>query len=157
MGFRPLDAKGLKHLLKQGALQTMLNQAARVARYQALLEQCLQPAARPHCQVGDLNNGKLVIVVDNSHWATRLRFQEQRLLRQLQACEELRTLTKILIKVHPRSSAAPYRSHSARRTPAAAEALHEAAEVIQDPQLKAALERLASRHESNKKASDDNA
>ncbi|MCJ8169858.1 DUF721 domain-containing protein [Atopomonas sediminilitoris] len=150
MGFRPLDAKGLKHLLKQGALQSMIKQAAQVEHYQARLEQCLQPAARPFCHVGNLHNGRLLIVVDNSHWATRLRFQEQRLLRQLQATKEFATLTKILIKVHPRSAQVARVSHSARRTPAAAEALHEAADVISDPKLKAALERLASRHEPSK-------
>jgi hypothetical protein len=43
----------------------------------------------------------LLLVVTDGHWATRLRYQQKRLQRQLQLFEEFANLTRILFKVQP--------------------------------------------------------
>jgi hypothetical protein len=68
---------------------------------QRLLESQLQPAAREHCHVASWREGSLLLIVTDGHWATRLRYQQKRLQRQLQAFDEFASLTRILFKVQP--------------------------------------------------------
>jgi hypothetical protein len=43
----------------------------------------------------------LLLIVTDGHWATRLRYQQKRLQRQLQMFDEFANLTRILFKVQP--------------------------------------------------------
>ncbi|MFT6430732.1 MAG: hypothetical protein ACJATR_001844, partial [Halopseudomonas sp.] len=70
-------------------------------RLQILLDTLLEPAARDHCRVASMHEGVLRLIVSDSHWATRMRYQQKRLVRQLQAFNEFATLTKIHCKVQP--------------------------------------------------------
>lgn len=145
MTFRPLPAQAPATLLREAKpLKALFGQAQRLTHLQRLVESQLQPAARAHCHVASWNNGCLLLIVTDGHWATRLRYQQKRLLRQLQALEEFANLTKILFKVQPRTA----QNREAARTPQlsslAAEYLQSTAEGIRDPRLRAALERLAS-------------
>lgn len=145
MAFRPLPAQATTKLLREAKpLQGLFCEAQRLGQLQQLLDSQLQPAARPHCRVASLREGSLLLVITDAHWATRLRYQQRRLLRQLQAFDEFAGLARILFKVQPQiERTAPPRT--VQLSPAAAEAIHEAAEGISNPRLKAALERLASR------------
>lgn len=150
MAFRPLPAQATNKLLREAKpLKGLFNEAQRLGQLQQLLDSQLQPAARPHCRVASWRDGSLLLVITDAHWATRLRYQQRRLLRQLQAFDEFAGLARILFKVQPHiEPAKPPRT--ANLSPAAAETLHEAAEGISNPRLKAALERLASRcHKSD--------
>ena len=52
MAFRPLSAVAPAALLRQAKpLQSLFREAERLGRLQQLLEEQLQPAARPHCRV----------------------------------------------------------------------------------------------------------
>lgn len=145
MAFRPLPAKAMTKLLREAKpLQSLFAEAQRLSRLQELLDSQLQPAARPYCRVASWREGSLLLVVTDGHWATRLRYQQNRLLRQLAAFEEFRGLARILFKVQPTTQAPP-RVNTNRISESASATLHEAAEGISNPQLKAALERLASR------------
>lgn len=155
MAFRPLPAQATTKLLREAKpLQSLFVQAQRLDRLQQLLETQLQPAARPHCHVASWREGSLLLIVTDGHWATRLRYQQNRLLRQLGALDEFAGLARILIKVQPRTQAVTPK-RTVELTESAAETLHEAAEGISNPRLKAALERLASR--SRKTRPDDQA
>lgn len=145
MAFRPLPAQATTKLLREAKpLQSLFNEAQRLAQLQQLLDSQLQPAARPHCRVASWRGGNLLLVLTDAHWATRLRYQQKRLLRQLQMFDEFAGLQHILFKVQPQvERQAPVRTH--QLSPAAAETLQEAAEGIANPRLRAALERLASR------------
>ena len=102
MTFRPLPARAPAALLREAKpLKALFNQAQRIDRLQHLLESQLQPAAREHCHVASWREGCLLLIITDGHWATRLRYQQKRLLKQLQALEEFATLTKILFKVQP--------------------------------------------------------
>jgi hypothetical protein len=145
MAFRPLPAQATRKLLREAKpLQTLFQEAQRLGQLQQLLDSQLQPAARPHCRVASWRAGSLLLVVNDAHWATRLRYQQRRLLRQLQTFDEFAGLERIHFKVQPQvERRTPERN--TRLSSAAAETIQEAAEGISNPLLKAALERLASR------------
>ncbi|MCO7554826.1 DciA family protein [Metapseudomonas otitidis] len=146
MSFRPLTARSPVALLKEEKpLRALFDQAQRIDHLQRVLEGQLQPAAREHCRVASWRDGCLLLIISDGHWATRLRYQQRRLQRQLQALEEFANLTKIIFKVQPSRSAGRNPSQGAALSAYAAESLQSTAEGISDPRLRAALERLASR------------
>ncbi|OEC47205.1 RNA-binding protein [Pseudomonas sp. 1D4] len=146
MSFRPLPARSPVALLKEEKpLRALFDQAQRIDHLQRVLEGQLQPAAREHCRVASWREGCLLLIISDGHWATRLRYQQRRLQRQLQALEEFANLTKIIFKVQPSRSAGRNPSQGAALSAYAAESLQSTAEGISDPRLRAALERLASR------------
>jgi hypothetical protein len=146
MSFRPLPARSPVALLKEEKpLRALFDQAQRIDHLQRVLEGQLQPAAREHCRVASWRDGCLLLIISDGHWATRLRYQQRRLQRQLQALEEFANLTKIIFKVQPSRSAGRNPAQGAALSAYAAESLQSTAEGISDPRLRAALERLASR------------
>lgn len=146
MSFRPLPAKGSGALLREAKpLKALFDEAQRIARLQRLLESQLQPAAREHCHVASWREGCLLLILTDGHWATRLRYQQRRLQRQLQAFEEFATLTTIRFKVQPPHSASARRDRCITLSEHAAESIQATAEGIEHAPLRAALERLASR------------
>ena len=100
MSFRPLPAKAPAALLREAKpLKALFNQAQRIDHLQQIVESQLQPAAREHCRVASWREGCLLLIVTDGHWATRLRYQQRRLQRQLQALETFATLTLSLIHI----------------------------------------------------------
>ena len=147
MSFHPLDARRPGDLLRTHAtLKDLYARAHGLGRLQGLLDMQLEPAAREHCRVASLNEGVLRLIVTDSHWATRMRYQQKRLIRQLLAYTEFATLTKIHCKVQPPLFKKTPPVHKMRKSPVAAQSLQDTAEHIADPALKAALERLAKHH-----------
>lgn len=145
MSLRPLPAKAPAALLREAKpLKALFGEARRLDHLQQLVDSQIQPAAREHCHVASWREGSLLLLVTDGHWATRLRYQQRRLLRQLQALDEFRELTRILFKVQPpdppRHQVGPAPKLSSR----SADNIQQTAQGITDPRLRAALERLAS-------------
>ncbi|MDE1166841.1 MAG: DUF721 domain-containing protein [Pseudomonas sp.] len=144
MAFRPPVARAPAVLLREAKpLKALFSQAQRLSHLQRLLESQLQPAARAHCYVASWREGNLLLIVTDGHWATRLRYQQNRLLRQLQALQEFNGLTRIQLKVQPPTVQTTTGGHGVDLSPVAAESIQATAESITDPNLRAALERLA--------------
>ncbi|MFJ4142202.1 DUF721 domain-containing protein [Pseudomonas sp. NPDC089734] len=151
MAFRPLNARTPAVLLRDAKpLKAIFRHAERLSHLQRLLESQLQPAAQEHCHVASWREGSLVLIVTDGHWATRLRYQQKRLQRQLVAFDEFANLTRILFKVQPPTVQQGAAGHTIDLSSAAAENIQATAEGITDPKLRAALERLAS-HGRDKK------
>jgi hypothetical protein len=145
MSLRPLTARAPAALLREARpLKALFGEARRLDQLQQLVDDQLQPAAREYCRVASWRDGTLLLIVTDGHWATRLRYQQRRLQRQLQSIETFRDLNRIQFKVQPpeppRHRPGPAPALSAR----AADNIEETARGISDPKLKAALERLAS-------------
>ncbi|UCJ16769.1 DciA family protein [Pseudomonas sp. MM211] len=144
MSFRPLPAKAPAALMREAKpLKALFNQAQRIDHLQQLLESQLQPAAREHCHVASWREGCLLLIVTDGHWATRLRYQQRRLQRQLQALETFATLTKILFKVQPPTAERREPTQPFELSDSAADNIQETAAGVTDPRLREALERLA--------------
>ncbi|AIR89622.1 DciA family protein [Pseudomonas cremoricolorata] len=149
MAYKPPSALPPSALLRQARpLRLLLNQAERIAHLQRLLESQLQPAARAHCHIASWRDGVLLLVVTDGHWATRLRYQQRRLQRQLQALEAFANLSRILFKVQPPITAGRSAGHAPALSAQASESIRDSAEGIADPKLRAALERLAAHGKS---------
>ena len=147
MSFYPMDARRPGDLLKtHSTLKGLFRQARAVARMQVLVESVMEPAAREHCRAASYRDGVLKMLVTDSQWATRIRYQQRRLIRQLQAYAEFATLTKIHCKVQPPlvKKARPVRKM--KRSIVAADTLIAPSRYIEDPNLRGALERLARHH-----------
>ncbi|UFH51726.1 DUF721 domain-containing protein [Pseudomonas sp. KNUC1026] len=146
MAFRPHTAREPLVLLREARpLKALFSQTLRITRLQRLLDSQLQPAARAHCRLASWREGTLLLIVTDSHWATRLRYQQKRLQRDLQALPEFAGLSRVLFKVRPPLAHAKVTGAASQLSSNAAESLHETAQGISDPALRAALERLASR------------
>lgn len=145
MSFRPLPAKASAALLREARpLQALFSQAQRLDKLQQLLESQLQPAAREHCHIATWAEGSLLLIISDGHWATRLRYQQRRLLRELQALPEFAGLQRILFKVRPPTIATARPGRQITLSSSAADTIRASAEAILDPKLRAAMERLAS-------------
>lgn len=145
MAFRPLTARAPSVLLREAKpLKAIFGHAQRLSHWQRLLESQLQPAAREHCHVASWREGTLLLIVTDGHWATRLRYQQKRLQRQMQAFEEFASLERILFKVQPPTVQQGAAGHTLDLSSTAAETIQATADGITDPKLRAALERLAS-------------
>ena len=148
MAFRPLDARRPTDLLRTSStLRALLEKSRQLERLQALFQSRLEPAAREQCRVASFETGVLKLVVTSSQWATRMRYQQKRLIRDLQTFNEFATLTKIHCRVQPPlvKKAPPVRTMP--RSQGASASLRETADYVEDPGLKAALQRLARHHD----------
>lgn len=144
MAFRPLPARAPAVLLREARpLKAIFNHAQKLAHLQRLLESQLQPAARQHCHVASWREGTLLLIVTDGHWATRLRYQQKRLQRQLVAFKEFANLTRLQIKVQPATTYGGLPGQVKDLSLSAAETITATAEGISDSNLRAALERLA--------------
>ena len=62
-------------------------------------EEAVGPAIAAHSKPQSLNRGTLVVAVDDSVWATQLRFLSGRLLEQLEAAAGAGVVTAIEVRV----------------------------------------------------------
>lgn len=144
MAYKSSPAQPPAALLRQARpLRLLLNQAERLEHLQRLLESQLQPAARAHCHLASWRDGVLLLVVTDGHWATRLRYQQKRLQRQLQALDAFANLQRIRFTVQPPTTPPQRVGHGIELSSQAAADIQSTAEGISDPKLRAALERLA--------------
>lgn len=144
MGYRPIKAQKSTGVLQGSiSLQRLLARAAATDHLQQLLNQYLQPAAREHCLLADCQAGTLTLIVTNGHWATRLRYQQKRLLEQLQSLAEFREVTRIQFKVRPPMQQDKPKLPSVAISAQSGQTIQDSAEAIHDPALREALERLA--------------
>ncbi|AVE05488.1 MULTISPECIES: DUF721 domain-containing protein [Pseudomonas] len=144
MALRHQPARAPGALLREAKpLKAIFGHAQRLGLLQRLLESQLQPAAREHCHVASWREGHLLLIVTDGHWATRLRYQQKRLQRQLMAFDEFAGLTRIQFKVQPPAVQPRAVGHTVDLSENAAETIQATADEISDPGLRAALERLA--------------
>lgn len=114
-------------------------------RLNRLLSSLLDDDSRLHCQVGNVRDGVLIIYVDSTAWASRLRYQSPALLKQLQQRKGLAALNQIEIKVLPRQESKK-RIKPVELSAEASSCLSACADSIADEGLRAALQRLATHH-----------
>jgi hypothetical protein len=110
----------------------------------ALLQQVRRLIPAPlnsHCAAAIKKNTQLVIYVDSSTWASRLRFSVRALTQQLKAqnIPIERITVRVLINTKPVTTK---RGPIRKMTPDNASIINQTADGIADPSLRAALKRL---------------
>ncbi len=144
--FLKQSSRSLGRLLRQQESQLQVLQQAKQLRAitQALHEQ-LPESAHPHCQVCYLNASHLILSIDNSAWATRIRYSIPQLQQTLIAQGLIHTKQVIRIKMIP----AQNKNQTSQLPPPLllskdnAALLIETAESMSDEMLKKALLKLA--------------
>lgn len=112
---------------------------------QSCLESILGPDLASHYRIQNLRHGILVLQADAPSWAARLRFEQPRLLQRLKDVPALQQLRDLQIRVAPPEQPRPRAVRRAQLSREAAAVLDSAASATADPQLRAALQRLANR------------
>jgi hypothetical protein len=139
----------------EGTLGGLLRNARRLARLQARVRGALQEELAGHVHVVGLAAGHLRLLVSSSMRATELRYQQRRILGALadqDRADQDRAgnppVRRIDISVRPDASSTAPSGRSRRPlgiSATAARQLEQAADEESDPELRRALERLASR------------
>ena len=141
--------QNINKLIKRNS--ALANLAHSITEHQHLLEyvQALLPKSiAPHCLAAVRNGSSLTLFVDSPAWSSRLRYLTAELLKSL--INNKPGINQIKIRIIP-----PARNPDANRpkrhpTPLPkeeAEHINSVAESIDDPELSAALHRLAQRVE----------
>lgn len=131
-------------------LQTVLSKVKAIATLNQHIQPLLDPKLQPYCQVANLSNGILVMLATNSSVATQLRYQTADILTKLRSNPSLRHIKEIQCKVRPPIKITVERGQSNKKpekmTPLStetAETLLAMADTIEDPTLRATLQRIA--------------
>lgn len=144
MSYRPNKAQNTRALLqKNTSLRRLVQRAQQLEQLQQQLNQCLQPAARAHCHLAAYQNNTLTLIVTDGLWATRLRYQQKRLLAQLQQLPEFSQVARLQFKVRPPLLPGKAATRNINFSEQTGEIIQASAAAISDPVLREALERLA--------------
>jgi hypothetical protein len=131
---------------RPATISSVLDHARRLRLLTEQLGRQLPAPLAQHCRVGNIDGNCLILQVDSSTWATRLRYLAPALLTELRQQPGLEALRSTRIKVRPDLlPAAPPPAFALRLSEQAAAGIRDAALASPDPALQAALLRL-SRH-----------
>ena len=123
----------------------LLQRGQYLHRLDRLFGKLLDSETRLHCQVGNIRDGVLIIYIDSTAWATRLRYQTPALLQQLQQRKGLEGLHQIELRVLP-AEKKELIEQPAKLSQEASSCLSACAESLEDENLSNALRRLAAHH-----------
>lgn len=132
------DSAGLQRLVERTKALSRLNQA---------MQSYFPSPLNEHCRIANVKENVVIIQTDSSAWHTRLRYHVPQLLAFLRQQPGLGDLREIRIRVKP-PEVAPVATTARRATlsSTAAEAIEGMARLIDDTDLRSALQRLAQRH-----------
>lgn len=141
----------------RGALPPrILQQISILSRIEEILQECLPAACRPHCRASRLEDGTLYLVADSAAWRARLHFHSAGIIRHFKRLgkfpvEHVRVrvgrLTEIRHPERTRQAPSPIPATTAR-------ALALLADETDEPGLRSALKRLATRGEAGGSGAD---
>jgi len=133
---------------KKGDVADLVTQARINQKLSKSLNNLLDPALVGHVSLANVRAQTLVLVTDSAAWASRARYFSPQLLQKLHNNSHIfGDIRKIEIQVRPaatrdRVAEMPFARHISA---SAAECLTATADSIENAELKAALNRLASR------------
>jgi len=129
-----------------GTLQTLVTQAMELKQLNELLQQYVSEELAPHCKVVGFEQGCLTLATSNGNYATLLRYQVSELLSALRREPNFCGLGSIKVQVSAVSAPLvkkPEEKVERAISVEASNSLLSAAEGIENPAIKEALEKLA--------------
>lgn len=125
-------------------LQTILHKTKQLHNLQQNIDRYLPTDLKAYCSVANYCEGHLVLVAENAAWAMHIRYQTPELLKHLRDDPLFAQLRQITVKVQRTAPEPPKQSLPVEPlSPQSRNVLEETAAQIDDPDLKAALLRLA--------------
>jgi hypothetical protein len=136
--------RSVRNLLRSPprALASVIRKAAFLQEIEQIVHDGLPPEARQGVKVAACEDDRLVLLVDNAGWATRLRYQQNAIRRGL-AQRLRRHVERVDIRVRPVDKPPPPPGAPRRLSENARRQLEGAARCVENPRLAAALRRLA--------------
>jgi hypothetical protein len=132
------------HLLEpSGPLHNLYTKVRILKEYQQVIERCLPNAMIAHVKISSYRNHSLHLVIDNAHWATRLRYIEQNLIKMLRSTEEFQHLNRIRYSIRPSYSPSSHNKSALAISSENAQHIASVAKYIEDKQLRKALINLS--------------
>lgn len=142
-------------LLQAGGrdLDFVISKVKRLSEIQSLIAKYIDPTLMKYCQVANMLDQRLTLIVANGTIATQIRFLSNELLKKFKQDPQLHTIQHIDCKVRPTQSAtarmelqkpkfAPLLSNDS------AAIVNEIAESITDPKLRQIMQRIAKRNKN---------
>lgn len=120
----------------------LLAQARQLRLLEKALRQLLPGDLADHCRIQNLRGTTLYLEVDSPIWANRLRYLLPALPQKMQKLPGLQSVINIELAVVPRQESTVHTRHVTLSS-TAAQLILDSAEATSDPQLQAALRRLA--------------
>jgi len=115
------------------------------------LSKILDAKLASHCQITNLENGILTILVDNSSWGTKIRYASPDIINKMRYTEALSKVKSIKCIVRPGKHISIKNEQSDQKLSISAEnaqLLRSIAESVKDKGLRKALQRLSEIDES---------
>lgn len=137
---------------QKGDVAELVTHARQLGHLSSIVQAMLDSSLADHCHLAHFDGARMVIVADSPAWATRLRFSVDTLVSQLQQySNKFHRLSKIEVAVRPQLPDLPQGEVVERSISVeAAQYIEESASGVSDPELKQALQRLASRQQDKK-------
>lgn len=145
--------RSIRSHLQSDLLQRLGRELDESSRLGLVWSRVLSGALADHTRPRHYEQGRLTVSVPSTAWASRLRQQQTSLIERLQREPGLTGLRELVVQISPkgesdtsaelRALADSTRRPPTRLTAKTARLLREVAERVSDPELRAALERLA--------------
>ncbi len=129
-------------------VEGLLQRGQFLHRLNRLVGSLLDDTFEQHCQVGNVRDGVLILYVDSTAWASRMRYQAPTLLKQLQQRKGLASIQKVEVKLLPKQEKVA-KIQSVELSSEASSCLIACADSIEDDGLRIALQRLAAHHKKD--------
>ena len=138
-------------ILGKTKVASLMAGAGVLLKLDSIVHDLLPSPLKEHCRVLSVRDTALVLAADSPVWAARLRFHSPRLVKQLANIKTVKLRT-VQVRVRPvdRPPAPVKRLVKPVLSENSSVALEQAARGVRDPDLKAALLRLAGRRRHNK-------
>jgi hypothetical protein len=131
---------------QESRLQSTLERACQLEAISRQLQQALGSPLGEHVSLGNLRENMAIILADSPAWAGKARYEAAIILNTLRQLPGLEGIQKVQFKVRPLAISSPEPHTAPRRlklSQSNAQVLKYAAAGITDPELSAALQRLA--------------
>lgn len=128
-----------------GSLTGLIHKTQQLQQLNHAWKSCIDPTLAEHTQVANLRNGCLIIEVESSAWATRLRFAIPEIQKRLQTSSELRNLKNIEWYIQPaENTTRPIKQHAPLQlSENNAQLIEDTAAHITNKKLRDVLQQLA--------------
>lgn len=80
----------------------LIEQARYLEKLNLLFSKLIDSEFASHCFIGKYDDNEMVLVVDSSVWATKLRYRAPDLIKDLQCQSEFKKVTKINFCISPK-------------------------------------------------------
>ena len=148
----PGQLKSLRTLINRSGshLETLQLEASIQAKRAQIIESLLPSELKHEVATGDLNSGLLTLYVAQAGLATRLRFEEYRLIDALRSDPLFRGIRRIQCRVRPRHhEQKKVVTKTIQPSTIAGSSIQEFAKTLTDDELKRQFQQLAARVSGN--------